>query len=134
MTDVVCIASWNVDLIAHIPAPLARGQTLLASQFERQPGGKGSNAAVAAARQGARVGLVARIGGDDFGQMGLDLWAREGIDARHVLRAGGETNGTALILVYADGDNSIAVYPVRALACGPAMCRTPRPWWPAHAW
>jgi ribokinase len=111
VTDIVCIASWNVDLIAHIPAPLARGQTLLASHFERQPGGKGSNAAVAAARQGARVGLVARIGGDDFGQMGLDLWTREGIDARHAVRAEGETNGTALILVYADGDNSIAVYP-----------------------
>lgn len=108
--EVVCIASWNVDLIAHIPAQLARGQTLMASHFERQPGGKGSNAAIAAARQGARVGLVARIGGDDFGQMGLDLWAREGIDSRHVVRAEGETNGTALILVYADGDNSIAVY------------------------
>lgn len=111
MSDVVCIASWNVDLIARIAAPLSRGQTLLASHFERQPGGKGSNAAIAAARQGARVGLVARIGGDDFGQMGLDLWAREGIDARHVVRAEGETNGTALILVYDDGDNSIAVYP-----------------------
>lgn len=111
MTDVVCIASWNVDLIAHIDAPLARGQTLLAQHFERQPGGKGSNAAIAAARQGAQVGLVARIGAEDFGQMGLDLWAREGIDTRHVVRAETESNGTALILVYADGDNSIAVYP-----------------------
>ncbi len=111
MTDVVCIASWNVDLIAHIPAPLARGQTLLAQHFERQPGGKGSNAAIAAARQGAQVGLVARIGAEDFGQMGLDLWACEGIDTRHVVRAQTESNGTALILVYADGDNSIAVYP-----------------------
>lgn len=111
MADIVCVASWNVDLIARIPEPLERGQTLLASHFERQPGGKGSNAAIAAARQGAKVGLIARIGGDDFGQMGLDLWAREGIDARHVVRAIGETNGTALILVYDDGDNSIAVYP-----------------------
>ncbi len=111
MTDVVCIASWNVDLIAHIDAPLARGQTLLAQHFERQPGGKGSNAAIAAARQGAQVGLVARIGAEDFGQMGLNLWAREGIDTRHVVRAQTESNGTALILVYADGDNSIAVYP-----------------------
>lgn len=111
MTDVVCIASWNVDLIAHIDAPLARGQTLLAQHFERQPGGKGSNAAIAAARQGAQVGLVARIGAEDFGQMGLNLWAREGIDTRHVVRAQTEGNGTALILVYADGDNSIAVYP-----------------------
>lgn len=111
MPNVVCIASWNVDLIAHIEAPLARGQTLLAQHFERQPGGKGSNAAIAAARQGAQVGLVARIGGDDFGQMGLDLWAREGIDTRYVVHAQTEGNGTALILVYTDGDNSIAVHP-----------------------
>jgi ribokinase len=109
--EVVCIASWNVDLIAQIGSPLLRGQTQLASTLERLPGGKGSNAAVAAARQGARVGLVARIGGDDFGQMGLDLWAREGIDSGHVRRAPGEVNGTALILVYPDGDNSIAIYP-----------------------
>ena len=109
--DVVCVASWNVDLIAHIPQPLERGQTRMAQAFERLPGGKGSNAAIAAARQGAQVGLIARIGGDDFGQMGLDLWAREGMDSQHVVRGAGETNGTALILVYADGDNSIAVYP-----------------------
>ena len=109
--EVVCIASWNVDLIAQIQSPLLRGQTQLASQLQRLPGGKGSNAAVAAARQGARVGLVARIGGDDFGQMGLDLWAREGIDSRHVQRAQGQVNGTALILGYPDGDNSIAIYP-----------------------
>lgn len=111
MAEVVCIASWNVDLMAQVGEPLARGQTLLASHFERLPGGKGSNAAIAAARQGARVGLVARVGGDDFGQMGLDLWEREGIDSRHVQRAQGQANGTALILVYPDGDNSIAIYP-----------------------
>jgi len=109
--SVVCVASWNVDLIAHIPEPLSRGETKLATGFERQPGGKGSNAAIAAARMGAKVGLIARVGGEDFGQMGFDLWQREGIDTSFVQRAANETNGTALILVYADGDNSIAVYP-----------------------
>lgn len=109
--SVVCVASWNVDLIAHIPEPLRLGQTQLATGFERQPGGKGSNAAIAAARMGANVGLIARVGGEDFGQMGFDLWQREGIDTSFVQRAANETNGTALILVYADGDNSIAVYP-----------------------
>ncbi len=109
--SVVCVASWNVDLIAHIPEPLSRGETKLATGFERQPGGKGSNAAIAAARMGAKVGLIARVGGEDFGQMGFDLWQREGIDTAFVQRAANETNGTALILVYADGDNSIAVYP-----------------------
>jgi len=109
--DVVCVASWNVDLISHVPQPLKRGETLMASSFATSPGGKGSNAAVAAARQGASVGLIARIGDDDFGRMGLALWAREGIDPRHVVQAAGERSGVAQILVYEDGDNSIAVAP-----------------------
>jgi ribokinase len=109
--DVVCIASWNVDLVSRIPRPPARGETLLAQGFDISPGGKGSNAAVACARQGARVALVARIGDDDFGRMGLALWAGEGIDARHVDIAPGERSGVAQILIYEDGDNSIAVAP-----------------------
>ena len=109
--DVVCVASWNVDLVSHVPQPLKRGETLMASSFATSPGGKGSNAAVAAARQGASVGLIARIGDDDFGRMGLALWAREGIDPRHVVQAAGERSGVAQILVYEDGDNSIAVAP-----------------------
>lgn len=83
----------------------------MASAFNISPGGKGSNAAVAAARQGANVALIARIGDDDFGRMGLALWQAEGIASDHVERAAGERSGVAQILVYADGDNSIAVYP-----------------------
>ncbi|NML18222.1 ribokinase [Azohydromonas caseinilytica] len=109
--DVVCIASWNVDLVSHVPRPLARGETLLAQNFDIGPGGKGSNAAIACARQGARVALVARVGDDDFGRMGLSLWSGEGIDARHVEIAPGERSGVAQILIYPDGDNSIAVAP-----------------------
>ena len=109
--SVVCVASWNVDLIAHIPEPLRRGETKMAASFERLPGGKGSNAAIACARMGAKVGLVARVGDDDFGEMGLALWQQEAIQTAHVVRGTHEVNGTALILVYADGDNSIAVYP-----------------------
>lgn len=116
--DVVCIASWNADLVSRVPRPLARGETLMASAFSVSPGGKGSNAAVAAARQGAQVALVARIGDDDFGAMGSRLWQAEGIDARHVEIAPGERSGVAQILVYADGDNSIAVYPGAGAALG----------------
>jgi ribokinase len=108
---VVCIASWNADLVSRVPRPLARGETLLAQGFDISPGGKGSNAAIACARQGARVALVARIGDDDFGRMGLSLWAGEGVDARHVEIAPGERSGVAQILIYPDGDNSIAVAP-----------------------
>lgn len=109
--DVVCIASWNADLTSHVARPIARGETLMATAFSISPGGKGSNAAVAAARQGARVALIARIGDDDFGRMGLDLWHTEGIATDHVERAPGERSGVAQILVYDDGDNSIAVHP-----------------------
>lgn len=109
--DVVCVASWNADLISKVARPIARGETLMAGDFSVSPGGKGSNASVAAARQGARVALLARIGDDDFGRMGMELWHAEGINTAHVEQVAGERSGVAQILVYEDGDNSIAVYP-----------------------
>lgn len=109
--NVVCLASWNVDFMARIAQPLARGQTVMSPQLQRLPGGKGSNAAVACARQGAQVCVIARVGDDDLGQMALSLWTQEGMNIGHVVRAKGESSGVALIMVYDDGDNSIAVYP-----------------------
>jgi len=116
--EVVCIASFNADLVSRVPRPIARGETLAASHFEITPGGKGSNAAIAAARQGASVALIARIGNDDFGRMGLDLWRAEGVATDHVEIADGETSGVAQILVYDDGDNSIAVFPGASAGLG----------------
>ena len=107
--DVVCLASFNADLTIRVPRPLARGETLMAGGFTIGPGGKGSNAAVACARQGARVAVLARLGRDDFARLALDLWAREGIDTRAVIQAESEPTGVAQIWVYDDGDNSIAV-------------------------
>jgi ribokinase len=109
--DVVCVASWNADLVSRVPRPIARGETLHATAFEILPGGKGSNAAVACARQGARVALVARIGDDAFGRLAMEVWKREGIDTAHVEVSQHEPSGVAQILVYDDGDNSIAVAP-----------------------
>jgi ribokinase len=119
--EVVCIASWNADLTSRIARPLARGETLLGHGFSIGPGGKGSNAAVACARQGARVAVVARIGDDDFGRMALALWAREGIATGEVDIAAGEPSGVAQILVYDDGDNSIAVSPGAGAGLGPVQ-------------
>jgi ribokinase len=113
MTDVacnvICIASWNADLVSRVARPIARGETLMAHSFDIQPGGKGSNAAVAAARQGAKVGVIARIGDDDFGRMALKLWQQEDIDVQYAEVAANERSGVAQILVFDDGDNSIAV-------------------------
>jgi ribokinase len=109
VADVVCIASFNADLVSRVTRPVARGETVMASAFDIQPGGKGSNAAIACARQGAATAVIARIGDDDFGRMALALWAREDIDASAVEIAPGERSGVAQIWVYDDGDNSIAV-------------------------
>ena len=125
--DVVCVASWNADLVSTVARPIERGETLMASSFNISPGGKGSNAAVAAARQGARVALIARIGEDDFGRMGLDLWRAEGIATAYVECAAGERSGVAQILVYADGDNSIAVYPGAGAGLGAFQVQAARP-------
>lgn len=110
-SQVVCVASWNTDLTIRIPRPLRKGETLLGSGFEQGPGGKGSNATIACARQGVSTAIVARIGDDDFGRNGLTLWASEGIDTTAVVVAPGERSGVAQILIYDDGDNSIAVAP-----------------------
>jgi ribokinase len=118
VSNVICLASWNADLVSRVPRPIARGETLLAHSFTIGPGGKGSNAAIACARQGASVAVIARIGNDDFGRMALDLWAREGIDASMVEVVDGEPSGVAQILVYDDGDNSIAVAP----GAGTGLC------------
>ena len=126
MSDVVCVASWNADLVSRVARPIARGETVLAHSFEISPGGKGSNAAVACARQGARTAVIARIGRDDFGRMALDLWQREGIETRHVEQAAGEGSGVAQILVYDDGDNSIAVAPRAGAALGAVQVEAAR--------
>lgn len=121
MSRVVGIASWNVDLVSRVPRPIGRGETLRAGGFGISPGGKGPTAAVAAARQGARVAVVARIGADDFGRMALELRQREGSATAYVERAEGERSGVAQILVYDNGDNSIAAYPGSTAGRGPAQ-------------
>lgn len=110
-SQVVCVASWNTDLTIHIPRPLRKGETLMGHDFEQGPGGKGSNATIACARQGVPTAIVARIGEDDFGRNGLRLWQSEGVATDAVLVAPGERSGVAQILIYDDGDNSIAVAP-----------------------
>lgn len=118
--EVVCLASWNADLICRVARPLQRGETVMGRDFRVAPGGKGSNAAIACARQGARTALLARIGADDFGRMALALWDAEGIDRHAVEVVTGEPSGVAQILVYDDGDNSIAVASGANAGLGPA--------------
>jgi len=104
---ITVVGSANVDLVARCERLPRPGETLTDAVFERFPGGKGANQAVAAARLGADVRFVGRIGTDDLVLRSLE---REGVDTSAVRRDEGES-GVALILVDADGENVIVVAP-----------------------
>ena len=90
----------------RLPLP---GETLLGGKFFMNPGGKGANQAVAAARLGGKVLFIAKVGNDPFGVRAVDQYKAEGINTKHVLVDKEHPSGVALILVDAHGENSIAV-------------------------
>ena len=105
---VIVVGSINTDLVVvaeRLPAP---GETVSGGRFAQHGGGKGANAAVAAARLGAAVTMVGAVGGDAFGDEALALLRNEGVDTGRVARADAPT-GVALINVDAQGENQIAV-------------------------
>jgi ribokinase len=107
--SIVVIGSSNTDMVIRllrIPRP---GETLLGGEFLSAAGGKGANQAVAAARAGGRVRLIARVGKDALGSQAIAGLRREGIDTRCVFRDASAPSGVALIFVAHDGENSIAV-------------------------
>lgn len=109
MKRIVVIGSTNTDMVvkaARIPAP---GETILGGRFLMNPGGKGANQAVAAARLGGDVTFVAKVGDDLFGREAKALFKKEGIRTEHVLTDASEPSGVALIMVDAKGENCISV-------------------------
>lgn len=109
--DVAVIGSFVMALTTRLPRMPEAGESLIADLLDVGPGGKGSNLAVAVARQGARVGLVAKIGADLFGDVALKLYADEGIDSAYVVRASDAQTGVALIYLEHSGENRIGIYP-----------------------
>ena len=106
---ILVVGSLNMDLVVQMPAIPRPGETLLGGRFATFPGGKGANQAVAAARLGARVTMVGRVGSDAFGEQMLKTVASEGIDTRFIGVDPQNATGVALITVDAQGQNSIAV-------------------------
>jgi ribokinase len=108
---VVVVGSANTDMVARAARLPRPGETLLGGEFVMAAGGKGANQAVAAARLGAEVTLVARIGSDMFGDACEEGFRKEGIDTQYVLRDEKAHSGVALILVGQEGENQIVVAP-----------------------
>ncbi|MBD2109282.1 ribokinase [Nodosilinea sp. FACHB-13] len=103
--------SLNMDLVCrspHLPQP---GETILGTQFETLPGGKGANQAVAAVRLGAATRMVGRVGDDDFGRQLIQGLQNAGVDASGVAVDGEVSTGVAAIAVDSAGQNTIVVIP-----------------------
>src|SRR5207253_7646269 len=92
--------------VARLPKP---GETVAGDSLLRAPGGKGANQAVAAARMGAAVTMVGRVGRDSFGRELTRSLRDEGVFTRAVRVSPERSTGAALIEVDANGENSIAV-------------------------
>jgi ribokinase len=108
---IVVIGSINEDVELLVPRAPSPGETLIAQRTTRRPGGKGANQAVAAARAGARVRMIGRVGADAAGERMLADLRREGIDTDAVTALSGVPTGTAYITVTADGENTIVLEP-----------------------
>lgn len=109
--EVVVVGSLNHDLTVvatHHPAP---GETVLGSDHFTGAGGKGANQAVAAARLGAAVAMVGRVGDDDHGRFLIDTLIEAGIDTTAVETDPERPTGLAVITLDAGGENAIVVSP-----------------------
>jgi ribokinase len=106
---VVVLGSINMDLVARVPALPRPGDTVLAERLLTIPGGKGANQAVAAARLGAHVSMVGRVGDDEFGKELITGLEQDDVDTSGVAVDKSEPSGVALIIVESGGQNVIAV-------------------------
>jgi ribokinase len=111
MPHLLVIGSLNTDLVHTVPRIPAPGETVIASGAEALPGGKGANQAVAAARLGANVSMVGRVGADPMGATLLARLQADGVDTKRVRLTPGVFTGSATIYVDPRGENSIVVSP-----------------------
>jgi ribokinase len=111
MADILVIGSINADLVVRAPHFPAPGETLQGSDLVTVPGGKGANQAVAAARLGASVAMLGRVGNDNFGSLLLDSLQQNHVDITLATKDENSASGTAIIVVDAHGQNSIVLSP-----------------------
>jgi ribokinase len=109
MSRIIVIGSSNTDMVIKVRKHPLPGETILGGNFFMNPGGKGANQAVAAARLGGNVTFVTKTGNDIFGENALHQFSSEGINASHIVTDMKNPSGIALITVDEFGENAIAV-------------------------
>jgi ribokinase len=106
---IAVIGSNMVDLVTYVHRMPVRGETVEAPSFEMGHGGKGANQAIAAAKLGAAVVMVTKVGDDMFADNTVKNLAAFGVDVTHVKRVPGRSSGVAPIMVEPSGENSILI-------------------------
>jgi ribokinase len=108
---IVVVGSFIYDLIVWLPYFPRKGETLLASAFKMVAGGKGFNQAVSARRCGAKVGMVGKVGTDQFGGSFMEILRREEIDYRFVIQDPSTSTSLGIPIIDPHGDNTIIGVP-----------------------
>ena len=124
----VCVAgSFMMDFVLRAPRRPLAGETLVGTSVDLFLGGKGFNQAIAAARAGAEVTMIGRLGDDEFGSQFLTAMHAENIDASHVVVDDTIGTGVGAPLVDESGDNSIVIVPRANDRLSPADIERARP-------
>ena len=108
---IAVVGSSNMDLVVKSQRIPAVGETILGGDFIMVPGGKGANQAVAAAKLGAEVYFIAKLGNDIYAKQSIENFKKETVNTSHVIQTGEAPSGVALIMVDDAGNNSIVVAP-----------------------
>ena len=108
-SPIYVIGSSNTDMVVKAEKLPGPGETVMGGTFFMNPGGKGANQAVAAARLGGHVTLIVHVGSDIFGQQAIQHFQKENINTSFVTTDTDHPSGVALIVVDAKGENNITV-------------------------
>ena len=108
---ITVVGSSNMDLVVKSERIPVTGETILGGDFVMVPGGKGANQAVAAAKLGAKVYFIAKLGDDIFGTQSLSNFRKEGVNTTYVTQTKEAPSGVALINIDNNGNNIIVVAP-----------------------
>lgn len=111
MPDVFVVGSFFVGITVRVPRIPVPGEALIGDLFDYGPGGKGTNQAVAAARLGAQVNLLACIGDDIFGETALSLFRQEGMSLDYIHQIAGVNTGVGCVTLLPTGENMIVGHP-----------------------
>ncbi len=125
--SILVVGSFMMDLVVRTPRVPKEGETIIGTEFGRAPGGKGANQAVAAARLGAKVTMVGRVGNDLFGKDQIESLKASGVDTRYIIMDDEAPTGVGSITLDHSGNNRIIIVPGANMRLSPEDIDKARP-------